>query len=123
MREREKTNHHKRHRNNRKGYEFSEHTKFLARQRSEGFCEYPQGCDNPHDDTVDHFTGIYLGRLLGMDQETIKGLDNAQLLCSYHDRKKTKEEVYYQKLMLDKLTRTQLVYRLKRRGYETQKAA
>jgi hypothetical protein len=87
-------------RQHRRGAEFSRLTRQMALKRARGRCEYPQGCDRPHDGTLDHLTGCMLGRLLGMERTVLKSLDNAQFLCSYHNRLKTDQENYYIRLRL-----------------------
>lgn len=79
----------------RRGAEFSRATRQIALQRAGGRCEYPLGCERPHDGTLDHLTGCMLGQLLGMERRIIRSLENAQFLCSYHNRLKTEEENYY----------------------------
>lgn len=128
MREREKTNHHKNHKNHRKGCEFSEWTKFLVRQRADGLCECPNHfpCPNFNNDRPDHVTGIFIGRLLGMDKETIKSEDNCQLLCDPCEDEKYRQERYFQRQMLDKLSKFDLArlgYKGNRSSYGLKKAA
>ncbi len=79
----------------RKGYGFDSLTRQRAKERANGYCEWPDGCQNPHNGAVDHLTGIYLGRLLQIPAEDLTAIDNAQLLCNRHaDIKYTQEQVF-----------------------------
>lgn len=86
----------------RKGYEFPVWIKEIVKLRRS--CEYPMEppCYRPIA-IVDHLTGIRLGKLIGMNKETIKSLANAQGLCTEHNGIKTKEENLYYYLMSERL--------------------
>jgi len=58
--------------------------------RAGGKCEYPGGCNERefHRLTIDHFTPVCMGKLLGWQQAQIDDLSNLQLLCGYHHRLK-----------------------------------
>lgn len=63
--------------------DFSAHTKKLARERAGYQCEYP-GCDaSAHE--VDHIVPQGLGGK--------SSLCNAQVLCAYHHKQKTAQDV------------------------------
>ena len=83
----------------RRGYEFSDYTKAQAKIRARGRCQHPLGCSRRNDGTIDHLTGIRLGKLLGMDRDTIRSLDNAQMLCSEHQIEKLEQENKLHKMM------------------------
>jgi len=76
------------------GYEFSRRVKDIVKARKQ--CEYPiePPCYNLIT-TVDHLTGILLGKMLGMNRKTIKSLGNAQGLCLEHNQVKTNQEVEF----------------------------
>ena len=95
----------------RQGCEFSRSVKELARSRSQGFCEYPGGCEMPHDNTVDHLTGCFLGQLLGMERWVLRSLENAQMLCTYHNETKTREEYEHIKRLAFQLGARSLEWR------------
>lgn len=82
-------------REHRRHCEFPFSVKEAVRARANGLCEYPEGCDDYNDGTIDHFTGCLLGKLLGMDPAVIRSLDNAQTLCARHNFIKTEEENRY----------------------------
>lgn len=55
-------------------------------RRAGGKCQHPGGCTERefYKLTIDHFTPVCLGRMLGWKQEQIDSFDNLQLLCKYH---------------------------------------
>src|SRR5689334_14870922 len=86
----------------RKGYGFDHLTRQRAKERANGLCEWAQGCNHPHNGAVDHITGIYLGRKLGIPPEELTAIDNAQLLCDRHaDIKYTQEQIFVRMIEKD----------------------
>lgn len=88
--------------NGRNGYGFDARIRQLAKQNANGCCQWAEGCDQPHNNSVDHVTGIELGRLIGIPAEELTCLDNAQLLCTRHaDIKFTQEQIFVRMIRAD----------------------
>lgn len=79
----------------RKGFEFSQSIRNEARLRSGGICQWPRGCNQFHDGTVDHKVSIAISFMQGALRENIKSQENAQVLCYKHNQRKMYAEAMF----------------------------
>lgn len=73
--------------NERRGYGFSLEAKQYARDRANKTCEFGDGsCPRPNTNRVNHLTGCFEARLLGMNPKDISDpKQNAVMMCSLHE--------------------------------------
>ncbi len=74
--------------NERRGYGFSLEDKQYARDRGNGHCEINNGhdCPRPNTGRVNHLTGCFEGRMLGMSPKDVSDpTQNAVMLCKLHE--------------------------------------
>jgi hypothetical protein len=70
----------------RHGMAFSVEDKQSVRERAQGGCEFPPGCERPNTNKVNHLTGVFEAFLDNKDKRAIKDPNlNAVMLCEPHE--------------------------------------